>query len=425
MIGKIKASQGFGLVMFGAVTSQDAHAEFLKDSNASLEMRNYYFNRDYREDAGQSKRDEWAQGFLLNFKSGFTEGPVGFGVDALGVLGLKLDSSPDRSGTGLLAQERYAAPGDPSYAKRARDEYSKLGLTAKARFAKSELRIGTLLPNLPLLQPNISRISPQLFEGGMLTSNDVTDLTLNAVQINQQKYRDSTDYQPLQLTSQSGAYGAATSDRYYMLGGDYKITPSLTGTYYYSELESIFTQHFAGLKYAAPLGLGRIQAEARYFNASDTGAAKAGKVDNQAISTRFGYTIAGHTVSGGLQKLSGDTPLAILDGANSYLFSEIQLGNFSQTQERTWHVRYDYDFATLGVPGLTFSTSYFQGDDARVNGLVGEQREWERDTALAYVVQSGPMKNLGVKWLNAHNNSSYVRDMDENRLYFTYTLPLF
>ncbi len=38
------------------------------------------------------------------------DGTVGFGVDALGMLGVKLDSSLDRTGTGLLPTHDDAAP---------------------------------------------------------------------------------------------------------------------------------------------------------------------------------------------------------------------------------------------------------------------------------------------------------------------------
>ncbi|HID7916937.1 TPA: OprD family outer membrane porin, partial [Pseudomonas aeruginosa] len=68
-----------------------AHAEFIKDSKASIELRNFYFNRDFRQEgASQSKAEEWAQGFLLRYESGYTEGTIGFGVDAIGLLGVKL-----------------------------------------------------------------------------------------------------------------------------------------------------------------------------------------------------------------------------------------------------------------------------------------------------------------------------------------------
>ncbi|EJN27519.1 outer membrane porin, OprD family [Pseudomonas sp. GM78] len=80
------------------------YASFIDDAKGSLELRNFYFDRDFHGDsATQSRRAEWAQGFMLKLQSGFTPGPVGFGLDAVGMLGIKLDSSPDRSGTGFVA----------------------------------------------------------------------------------------------------------------------------------------------------------------------------------------------------------------------------------------------------------------------------------------------------------------------------------
>ena len=102
---KTPIARGVALATLGATLAipSMAQAAFIEDTKAGLELRNFYFNRDWRQDgAGQSKADEWAQGFLLRVESGYTEGTVGFGVDALGLLGVKLDSSPDRTGTGLL-----------------------------------------------------------------------------------------------------------------------------------------------------------------------------------------------------------------------------------------------------------------------------------------------------------------------------------
>ena len=78
-----------------------AHADFIADSKASLELRNFYMNRDFRQDGtpalpkvtgktpaeNRSKSEEWAQGFLLRYESGFTEGTVGVGMDTLGTDG--------------------------------------------------------------------------------------------------------------------------------------------------------------------------------------------------------------------------------------------------------------------------------------------------------------------------------------------------
>ncbi|MEB2518536.1 OprD family porin [Pseudomonas sp. YuFO20] len=412
-------------LMGGGLLSAQAQAEFIKDSKADLELKNYYFNRDYREDAGQSKREEWAQGFILNLKSGFTEGTVGFGVDAVGMLGLKLDSSPDRSGSGLLSRDNEAEPGQPSYAKRAHDEYSKLGVTGKMRFAKSELRSGYLLPDLPTLQPNTSRLFPQTFRGTQVTSADIKDLSLTGGQIDRTKQRESTDYEDMGLTSQGGAYkSSAKSDQFRFIGGDYKLMPNLILTYHFAQLDDIYQQHYVGLKNSFALGGGTLKTDIRYFDADKAGAGLAGQVDNRALSTRVAYSYKGHSLGGGYQEQFGDTPFTYVDGTNTYLFSEYQLSNFSQTNERVWHARYDFDFAVLGVPGLTFSTRWAKGDQAQVLGFAGEGREWERDIDLGYVFQSGALKGVSLRWRNGFSKANYLRDMNENRVILGYTVAL-
>ena len=151
-----------------------ASAAFVDDSKASVEMRNFYMNRDFRQaNAPQSKGEEWAQGFILRVESGFTEGPVGVGIDALGLLGVKLDSSPDRAGvTGLLPQGPQS--------KRAPDDYTEVGLTGKLPVSKSTLKVGTLAPTLPVSVTNASRLLPQTFQGCHLTSLERSNLSFNA-----------------------------------------------------------------------------------------------------------------------------------------------------------------------------------------------------------------------------------------------------
>lgn len=150
-----------------------AHADFLADSKANLELRNFYYNKDFRQaGASQSKAEEWAQGFLLHYESGYTEGDIGIGVDAIGLLGLKLDSGAERSASGLLPYSARTG--------RAADEYSDLGVTAKLRASKSTLKIGTLLPKLPVVQYNDTRLLPQTFQGGLLEVNEFDGLALQA-----------------------------------------------------------------------------------------------------------------------------------------------------------------------------------------------------------------------------------------------------
>ena len=110
------------LAVAAASLAPIAQADFIEDSSATLQTQNIYLNRDFREGSGQSKREEWAQGFLLNIESGFTEGTVGFGLDAMGMLGVKLDSGGPNGVESDLEGVRTAAKsvGKSRGARRAR-----------------------------------------------------------------------------------------------------------------------------------------------------------------------------------------------------------------------------------------------------------------------------------------------------------------
>jgi hypothetical protein len=72
---------------------------------------------------------------MLDYKSGYTDGTICFGVDALGLLGITLDSNKERH----VGSTMIPSDSDNS----AVDEWSRLGLTGKVKMSKTELRYGT------------------------------------------------------------------------------------------------------------------------------------------------------------------------------------------------------------------------------------------------------------------------------------------
>jgi hypothetical protein len=136
------------------------------------------------------------------------------------------------------------------------------------------------------------------------------------------------------------------------------------------------------------------------------------------------YSLAGHSFGVGVQKMNGATSMPYINGTDPYLVNYVQINDFAEPNERSAQLRYDYDFAALGVPGLTFMSRYVRGEQAEAKTSTGSGHEWERNTDLGYVVQSGKLKNVGIKWRNASYRSSYTTGLDENRLIVSYSFPI-
>lgn len=434
------------LAIAGGLLAQQAVAGgFIEDSKATLGLRNFYINQDNREGtANPSKQEEWGQGFILNYTSGYTEGTVGFGVDALGLLGVRLDS-----GKGTHWNPTSSSYGGTVFPTdndgRAVDDFGSLGLTGKVRFSKTEARIGTLQPKLPVVTFNDGRLLPQTFEGGQVTSNEIDGLTLVGGQLEHAKGRNSSDARGLSIAGSNNARTGTFENKFYFAGGDYKVTKDLTAQYYYGNLEDFYKQHFLGLTHNLPIGPGSLKSDLRYFystsdgkNSSAAGRADGylssgyyggnrttGEVDNRTWSALFTYTLGSHAASLGYQQLSGDSAFPFLnqgDGATAYLITDRQIGKFLSAGERTWVAEYGYDFTKVGVPGLKAVGTYLKGYN--IDTANGGQGEWERDFRLDYTLQDGPLKGLGISWRNAALRSDVTRDQDENRLILSYTLTL-
>jgi len=143
---------GLSLLTLSVSTGQAAMAAgekgegFIEGSSLTILNRNLYFNRDFRKgqssSSGNGYSEEWAHGVIGRFESGFTEGTIGFGVDAFAMLGLKLDTGDGRSGAGGSVDVMpYNSLGQ------AEDNYSKLGGAVKTRFMDTEIKVGDVFPS--------------------------------------------------------------------------------------------------------------------------------------------------------------------------------------------------------------------------------------------------------------------------------------
>ncbi len=426
-------------VALGVLAQQAGAAGFVEDSKLSISSRTMYFNGDNRE--GGSDNRESGQGFKLDYISGFTEGTVGFGVDAQALWGIHLDG-----GRGKHPDNSSFFPSDSDGS--AVGQWARLGANAKARFSKTEVHYGSALaPNLPILVSNDGRLLPQTFEGGTIQSKEIDNLTINAGQLTHAMGRASSN-----RTGLSVAGGTQESNKFRYGGLDYKLTPDLTLQYYYSNLEDFYKQHFLGATHVFKIADDQsFKTDLRYFDSSSDGkngqtgyafdnnkgyAKNAGEVDNKTWSAMFTYTLGSHALMVGHQQVSDDGGFVWLNqgslvdegagGASFYLFTDSMINQFAKAGENTTFGQYSYDFAGLGVPGLKASIAYLRGDDVRYKSGHGTYNEWERDARIDYTVQEGTLKGLGFSlrqgvYRGGNSESTATADQDQTRFIVNYT----
>ncbi|MEE1887079.1 MULTISPECIES: OprD family porin [Pseudomonas] len=429
-------------VALGVLAQQAGAAGFVEDSKLSLSSRTMYFNNDNREAPGSKPRPdvrESGQGFKLDYISGFTEGTVGFGVDAQALWGIHLDG-----GKGYHQNGSSFFPSDSDGS--AEKQWARLGANAKARFSKTEAHFGSALaPNLPILVSNDGRLLPQTFEGGTISSKEIDNLTLNAGQLTHAMGRSSSNRTGLSV---QGATQESNKFRY--AGADWKVTKDLTLQYYYSNLEDFYKQHFLGATHVFQIADDQsFKTDLRYFKSSKDGkngeagyefknnngyAKNPGEVDNKTWSAMFTYTLGGHALMLGHQQVSDDGGFVWLNqgslvdegagGASFYLFTDSMINQFAKAGENTTFGQYSYDFARLGVPGLKASVAYLRGEDGRATNGHGTFSEWERDARVDYVLQSGALKGLGFslrQGVYRGTGSGSAADQDQTRFIVNYT----
>ena len=433
-------------VAVGVLAQQAGAAGFLEDSKASVSSRTMYYDADMREGASTpaNRQREAAEGLKFDYLSGFTQGTVGFGIDAQALVGIHLDGGKGHHPSGN-SNSFFPSDSDGSAAK----EWSRLDGNVKARFSKTEAHLGgALAPNLPILIANDSRVLPQTFDGGTITSKEIDNVTFNLGQLEHASGRASSN-----RTGLAVAGCTQDSNKFQYAGADWKVTKDLMLQYYYANLEDYYKQNFLGLVHVYPIAPNQsFKTDIRYFDSSSDGkngdvgyrfnnnngfAKTPGEVDNKTWSAMFTYTLGGNAFLLGHQRVNDDGGFVFLNqgslvdggrpegagGASFYSFTDATVGSFIRAGENTTFGQYSYDFASLGVPGLKASIAYLNGQDIKAtNGTGKDLSEHETDARIDYVIQTGALKGFGTTLRHGtYRGNTSTLDQDQTRLIFNYT----
>jgi imipenem/basic amino acid-specific outer membrane pore len=425
------------LASAAAFVSDQAEAKgFVEDSTLNLLLRNYYYNKATPNGGGSNHPRDWTQSVQGVFSSGFTQGTVGFGVDAFAYGVVKLDGSNSHSGTGNLPVD---SDGDVP------NSFGKAGVDAKIRFSKTQLTIGDMQPSTsPVFAVGGSKQLPQTATGIQIQSSELKGLDLEGGHFTSSTSQTSTNRDG----ELGAAYAGVTANSIDYAGGRYAVTDALTLGVYGSKLEDVWNQYYANVNYVLALPSDQSVAfDFNYYKTTDTGHAKAGDIDNNTFSLAAAYTfLTAHTVTLGFQKVNGGTPFDYIGvggnkdgsgfgyGDSIFLANSVQWSDFNGPGERSWKAQYNLDMATFGVPGLSFMTRYVKGDDIHAasassiySGFDSGQSHHEADLEAKYVVQTGPVKNMSFRMRQAWHRSSGGQidgDTDEFRIIVDYPISI-
>nr|WP_178076442.1 MULTISPECIES: OprD family porin [unclassified Pseudomonas] len=417
-------------LMIGGLADTACASGFLDDAKTEVLSRNFYLSNDYRSPspAGKNYKQEWAQGFIGTFASGFTEGTVGVGLDAHAFYGLKLDGGKGHSGTGLLPVDSDG---------RSESEYSSAGGALKLKTSKTTLAFGEMTVETPVFDTSDKRLQPEYATGLLLDSHEIENARVVAGRFTAFKNQDSSsgkgDFQ---------GYGASTrGESISFVGTDLFSDSPVGGALYASDLSDTWRQYYANLHFKQS----GLLLDANVYHTRDTGQALAGDIDNTAFSLSGKYTVGAHAVMLGWQRINGDTPFDFVGGDSIYLANSIKYADFNGAHERSWQARYDLDLGAFGIPGLNFMTRYvsgshidgthapkggaynpFDADSGEYQPQQGDGgKHWERDIDLRYIVQSGAAKDLSVQLSHvSHRANSAQAGDDIDRIYVVIQYPL-
>lgn len=431
----IAAAVAAGSTQLAFASAQSDSKGFVEDASATLLLRNTYWNRDYKD--GESDQKAWGQGFIGTFESGFTQGTVGFGVDAFGLLGLKLDGGAGTAGDqnmgGLIsAQNDVNSKGVHA----PDDDWSQAGGAVKVRLSNTVLKYGDQMPNMPVLAYDDSRLLPQTFTGTLLTSSEIEGLELNAGR----------------FTANSGMADSARDDNFgsslksiNVLGGSYQFTDNLSVALYGSDIEDVAKKKYANVNYTIPFSddqslnfdfniyktdYDKDFVESYTASEDDDGNPVPGvreSRDNTIWSLAGKYTTGAHAFILAYQQNSGDDGYKydIGDGGSAIFLANSYYSDFNAKDEKSLQASYELDFATYGAPGLSWKTAYVYGKDIDV-GTGSDAKEREFFNQVKYVIQDGPAKDLSFKARNSiyRADNSYGPDLNEWRLFVEYPLEI-
>ncbi|QXH50614.1 OprD family porin [Pseudomonas fakonensis] len=430
-------SQDFVPVTLKAGSEQAEAKGFIDGQSLSGTTRNWYAREratraplwNYTKSDGSRhpthSRDNWLQGTILNYSSGFTQGTVGFAVEAAAYNAIALEQG----------RAAVAGPNNRTLTHSDGDvigQWSKMGLgNVKARVSNTTLTVGRQSVDTPMIAYIGNRALPSSFQGAFLHSAEFDNLSFDLGTFDRVSPR--TEQSLSKFRSEYSATGVET-DRASTAGVNYQPLKSLTTSLYATKVDDFWNQYYFGANHVlGDSSVLSLTTGLNYYKTVDAGSKKMGEIDNDTYSLSLGLTHQAHTLSASWQQVNGNEYFDYLHETNGIYLANSLLSDFNGPNEKSLQISYVLNMAPYGVPGLKFNLynargwgidgTHYKGTAYDVRGMDGETHyEWGIGTS--YAVQSGALKDTTVRaTYTAHRASKAQADGSLDELRIVTTIP--
>jgi hypothetical protein len=377
-------------------------------------------------------RHTLVQGTQLGYRSGYTEGEVGVGLDLAAFNAINLERGKGRisgGGNRTLTDSDGHAPA----------QWTKVGIAnLRLRASSTELKAGRFLVDTPVFGYIDNRALPSSFDGVALDSQELDTLHLQAGSFRRVSPRTGAGDEA--FTTEYGTR-EAEGDRVHYLGGRYGPVEALEVAVYGGRFEDIWDQFYLGLFH----GLGdrdtlALDTALNAYRTRDSGSRKAGYIDNDAWSLAFTLSHKAHALSLAWQQVRGDEYFDYVHETGAIHLANSLFSDYNGPNEKSVQISYRTDWDSLGIPGLDIHLWYVKGWDidgtrytgdrngafgnyAEVRAMDGE-RHHEYGLSASYRLREGQLKDATFKvtWMS-HRGSRQQVDGSADELRIVTTLP--
>ena len=381
-------------------------APLWRDTQLRLHPRVYYFDRD-RENANDSVA--LAYGGWLAYNSGWWRDRLRFNAS-------------------MYTTQRAYGPGDKDGTLLLKEGQQGFTVLGKANV---ELKLGEAMSakayrqsfNLPYLNRNDSRMVPNTFEAYSLIGKPENNWAFLLSHVRQMKLRNRDDF-----VSMSEAAGFNDRDEPLTVGAArYEFTDDInigaTSQYAWEFMNTLYTEANAVWSFPDDRAL---RLGGQYTDQRSVGDEIGGDFDTFVFGGKLAASYRSATLT--LAFSSTDDGAGIRNPYGGYPgYLSLMIKSFNRADEDAWLVGASYDFARIGVPGLSSFVNYAQGSTPD-SGSNASPDQWEFDMTVDYRVQSELLNGL---WLRAR--AAFVdqdddvvgsSDVDDIRFIINYDIPI-